>query len=54
MESCMRPFAILQAAVIALAMLAAGCSPRESSTPPGAAGGTATPGAMPSASAASR
>src|SRR5262245_14969625 len=51
-ESCMRPFAILQAVVLAFAVLAAACSPRESSTPPGAAG--TTPGAMPGASAASR
>lgn len=48
----MRPFAILQAAVLVMAVLAAACSPRESSTTPGAPGAGTSP--MPSASAASR
>jgi hypothetical protein len=50
----MRPYTILSAVVLALSVLAAACSPRESSSGSAGSAGSTAPAAMPSASAASR
>jgi hypothetical protein len=53
LEQRMRPYAILSAVVLALSVLAAACSPRESSSGSAGSAGATAP-AMPPASAASR